>query len=87
MIHVLIRHKVADFAKWKPVYDAHAPKRHGAGLREEHLMRGITDPNEVVLLFAGDDLKKAETFTSSPDLRETMQKAGVIGNPDIAFLS
>ena len=27
MIHMLIRHKVADFAKWKPVYDAHASAR------------------------------------------------------------
>jgi hypothetical protein len=23
MMHMLVRHKVADFAKWKPVYDAH----------------------------------------------------------------
>jgi len=86
MIHVLIRHKVADFAKWKPAYDAHAPTRQAAGLREERLLRGIDDPNEVVLLFAGDDLKKAQSFAASPDLREAMQKAGVIGKPDISFL-
>ncbi len=86
MTHVLIRHKIADFAKWKPVYDAHSPARQAAGLREEHLLRGIDDPNEVVLLFAGDDLKKAQAFAASPDLREVMQKAGVIGKPDISFL-
>src|SRR6266480_1215614 len=36
-MHMLIRHKVADFAKWKPVYDAHLPARQKAGLKEEHL--------------------------------------------------
>jgi hypothetical protein len=27
MMHMLIRSKVADFAKWKPVYDAHLSAR------------------------------------------------------------
>ena len=33
MTHMLIRHKVADFGKWKPVYDAHASARQNAGLK------------------------------------------------------
>src|SRR4030095_10456831 len=37
MMHMLVRHKVADFAKWKPVYDAHLSARQKAGLKEEHL--------------------------------------------------
>ena len=28
----------------------------------------------------------AQSFAASPDLREAMQKAGVIGKPDISFL-
>ncbi len=87
MAHVLIRHKVADFAKWKPAYDAHAGERQGAGLEEEHLLRGIDNPNEVILLFAAADLKKAKEFAASASLREAMQKAGVIGQPDVCFLS
>ena len=59
MMHMLIRHKVADFAKWKPVYDAHAPSRQKAGLKEEHLLRSADDPNEVILLFSAEDLDKA----------------------------
>lgn len=87
MIHILVRHKVADFAKWKPIYDAHAPARQEAGLREEYLLRSIDNPNEVVLLFAAEDLKKAQAFAASPDLREAMERAGVIDKPDIYFLS
>ena len=36
-MHMLVRHKVADFVKWKPVYDAYPSARQNAGLKEEHL--------------------------------------------------
>ena len=87
MTHILIRHKVADFAKWKPAYDAHLTARKEAGLKEQSLLRNIDNPNEVVLLFEAEDLKRAKTFTDSSDLREVMQKAGVVDKPDILFLN
>ena len=52
-MHMLIRHKVADFAKWKPAYDAHQSARQSAGLKEEHLFHNADNPNEVLLLFSG----------------------------------
>ena len=60
MTHLLVRHNVADFAKWKPVYDAHLAARQKAGLREKNLLRSIDNPNEVVLLFEAEDLKRAQ---------------------------
>jgi hypothetical protein len=87
MTHILVRHQVADFAKWKPVYDGHLAARQKAGLREKNLLRSINDPNEVVLLFEAEDLARAQPFSESSDLREAMQKAGVVGKPDILFLS
>jgi len=38
-------------------------------------------------LFEADDIQKAQEFANSSDLREAMQKAGVIDKPDIYFLS
>ena len=87
MTHILVRHKVADFAKWKPVYDGHHAARQNAGLREKSLLRSIDNPNEVILLFEAEDLKRAQAFTESSELREAMQKAGVVGKPDILFLN
>lgn len=87
MNYILIRHKVADFAKWKPVYDGHASSRSGAGLKEEKLLRGVDNPNEVVLLFSAQDLNKAKEFGGSDDLRQRMQQAGVTDKPDIMFLN
>ncbi len=85
-MHMLIRHKVSDFAKWKPVYDAHASARQKAGLRELHLLRNTEDSNEVILLFSVQDLNKAKAFAASDDLRQAMQKAGVSDKPDVYFL-
>ena len=51
------------------------------------MLRNIDNPNEVILVFEADDIKKAQEFTSASDLRETMQKAGVMDKPDIYFLS
>ena len=87
MPYVLVRHKVADFSKWKPAYDAHLSARQKAGLKEEHLLRSTDDPNEVILLFQAEDVQKAKEFAASSDLHVRMQEAGVIDKPDIYFLT
>ena len=86
MIYVMVRHQVADFGKWKSAYDAHAPARTKAGLKELNVLRNIDNPDEIVLLFSADDLGKAKAFTASQDLREAMEKAGVKDKPDVWFL-
>ena len=86
MPHLLVRHKVSDFSKWKPAYDAHLPARKEAGLKEEHLLRNVDDPNEVILLFEIEELEKAKEFGASARLREAMRDAGVVDKPDIYFL-
>ena len=63
------------------------PARQEGGLKEEHLLRNMDDPNEVILLFEVKDLKKAKEFTASANLREAMQDAGVVDKPDIYFLN
>jgi hypothetical protein len=84
---VLVRHKVRDFSEWKRGYDAHLLKRTAAGLTEKHLLRGANDPNEVVILLEAKDPSRAKAFVESADLRETMQKVGVVDKPDIYFLN
>ena len=44
MTYLLVRHKIADFSKWKAEYDAHLPTRQKAGLEEEHLLRNNRQP-------------------------------------------
>jgi hypothetical protein len=86
MSHLLVHHKVENFDTWKPLYDAHRTTRAVAGLKQIHLLRSLSDPNDVVLLFEARDMEKARTFARSDDLRQTMKRAGVIGTPQIVEL-
>ena len=85
--YMLVRHQVRDFAVWKSGYDAHLPKRMEAGLTEKYLLRGADDAHQVIILFAAQDLGRAKAFAESADLRETMEKVGVLDRPDIYFLN
>ncbi len=83
--YVIIRHSVQDYSEWKAAYDV-SPDRTAAGITDKHLFQDADDPNMVTLLFEAEDLKRAEEFLSSDEIRGVMQKAGVLGKPDIYFL-
>jgi hypothetical protein len=83
---ILVRHKVQDYAKFKPVFDEHGAARKAIGSKGGYLFRNIDDPNEVVILIDGVDLQKAREFVQSGDLRESMEKAGVADQPDMYLL-
>jgi hypothetical protein len=84
--YVLVRHKCREFREWKFAYDADFPRRSAAGLTQLYLFQSADDPNEVTLLFRAVDLPRAKAMASSPDIKEIMQKAGIVGKPDVYFL-
>jgi len=84
---MIIHHRVADYAKWRVVYDADQGNRTAAGLANCHVHRSMDNANDVVIGCSMADVAKARTFTSSKALAETMSKAGVLGKPQILFLS
>ena len=86
MAYLLVRHKVKDFSKWKSGFDAHGATRKKSGSKGGHLFRNAEDPNEVIILFRWDNLENARKFTGSEDLKQVMEKVGVIDKPDIYFL-
>ena len=86
MAHMIIRHKVKDFGKWKNAFDEHRPVREAAGLEDLHVWRNIDDPNEVIILFCADELGKARDFAGDSGLKEKMQAAGVQGMPEFVYL-
>lgn len=86
MPYILVRHKVEDYARWKSAFDQHGATRKDSGSKGGRLFRNAQNPNEMVILFEWDDLEKAQKFAQSADLRETMQRAGVVDQPDVYFL-
>jgi len=86
MVHIIIRHKVADYSRWKEAFDAHLSTRKSAGETEYRVLQSVDDPREVTLFLDWDSLERARRFAGSEDLKQAMQKAGVVGDPDVHFL-
>lgn len=83
---LIVRHKVKDYANWRPFFDGHAAKQRAAGLTHPRVLRSADDKNELVVMFDFMDMRKAKEFAASVDLKETMMKAGVADQPTIYFL-
>ena len=83
---LLIRHKVSDFEKWKPVFDEFDATRRAHGCQSGWLFRNDNDPSEALMLLTWDDLDRARLFAQSDDLREAMNQGGVVDEPDFWFL-
>ena len=83
---LIIRHKVKDYGKWRPMFDEHSLMQKAAGLSNPRVFRSADDKSEIVVVFDTKDTKRAKDFAASPDLRETMAKAGVMDDPTIFFL-
>ncbi len=86
MPFLIVRHKVKDFAKWKPFFDEHGAVRKKSGSKSARVFRNANDSSEVLILFEWDDLKRAQAFAESADLRDTMERAGVVDRPDLFFV-
>ncbi len=83
---LLVRHKVADYAKWLPLYEAHDSVRLASGIHKYLIARGTEDSNMIMVAQGMDDVAKAKAFAASPDLKDVMKKAGVISDPMIDYL-
>jgi heme-degrading monooxygenase HmoA len=87
MNYLLLKHRVAGFARWPRVFESHAAAQRQAGLHLLHLLRDTGDPDLVVMLFRIDDLDKARAFTESPRAAESAEVSGVIGVPEVLILA
>lgn len=86
MSALLIRHKVTDYERWKPVFDEQDATRRAHGCQRGHLFRSVSDPDEILILLEWDDLDRAWLFAQSDDLREVLKRAGVAEEPEVWFL-
>lgn len=84
---MIVIHKVANFAKWKPVYDSHDSARLANGVRSYVIGRGMQDSNMVMVALKVDDTTKAKAFAKDAGLKDAMKKGGVTGAPSISFVT
>ena len=83
MALMVIHHNVRDYAIWRPAFDAHEPSRVRAGITNGRVYRKAEDPNDLVVLVDVADVDKACAWVASEDLKTVMQRAGVVGAPEV----
>jgi len=68
MPYLLVRRKVADYERWKPVFDHdHAVTRKRRGSKGGWILANAYDPNELVILVEWDSLENARRFADADD--------------------
>lgn len=87
MPYVIIRHKVANYARWKRAVHAFKQFRQASGEQSFHVLRCAKNPNDLTVCCRWDTNARLKKFIQSAELRAAMKGAGVLGKPDIGFFS
>jgi len=84
-VHMFIRHEVADYAKWRKVYDGFSAMQKKMGVVAQAVYQSVDNPNDVTVTHDFHSLEQAKAFSASPELKGAMEKAGVKGAPQIWY--
>lgn len=87
MTNMFISHEVKDFQEWKKVFDSFSGLRASNGEISSLIFRDVSNPNKLTVINKWDTLANAQKFSTSPEIRAAMEKAGVIGHPTVQFLN
>lgn len=83
---LIVRSHVADFEKWKAVFDAHEQNRRDHGMAGHHINQSADDPNRLTVYFPVSDLDRAKQYFGSDEVKAAMAEAGVMGPPDVTWV-
>ena len=85
MTTMFVRHRVADYAKWRQVYDNFGPSQQRLGVTAQAVYRAADNPNDVTVTHDFAALEAAQQFAASEDLHKAMSEAGIVAEPTIWF--
>ena len=83
---ITITHSVKGFSGWQEVYESHEQLRKQDGIQDWLVLQSISDENLVTVIGFMNSAASFKKFTSNPDLKTTMAKAGVRSKPEIKIL-
>jgi quinol monooxygenase YgiN len=87
MATLYVHHKVKNYAEWRKVFDDLTAMRTSYGCTGHQVFQSPSDPNEITILTGWKNIDQAKSYATSNDLKEGMKNAGVISQPDVAFLA
>jgi len=81
----IVEHEVASFDAWKGAFEGHADARAAGGVRSARVSRATDAPNTVTVCLVGGSAESLQAFLATPERRQAMQRAGVVGTPTITL--
>jgi hypothetical protein len=87
MVKLLIEFEVADYTRWKTLFESNESARSKAGIRKVTIYHGVEKSTSIHLVLEAEDEKQAMDFFTSPDLRDLQVKSGVLGKPMVFRLN
>jgi hypothetical protein len=87
MVTTILSHEVKDFTEWKKGFDADAGNRDTMGVKTLGVFQDAEKPNFVTVITEVPSVEAIKGFLSNPELKAIMEKAGVIGDPQVKILN
>jgi hypothetical protein len=88
MVYLEVKHTVADYAKWRKVFDNHEATRRSFGATGvKQVFRGLENPNSITTLIQWDTAENAQRFSQDQALKGAMAEGGVVSAPEATFLN
>ncbi len=84
---LVVRHSVADYAGWRTVYEELETLRAQHGCTDRRVFSALGDANDLFVTHDFGTVADAESFAASPQLKEGMARAGVVGAPRIEIFT
>ncbi len=81
----LFRSSSSKDAAWRQAYKAAGPMQKRAGVLAEAVYQSEDDPNDVTVTHDFASLAEARALAGSVELREAIDKTGVVGAPTVWF--
>ncbi len=83
---IIVMHTVEGYDSWRAAYDEFDDVRRKRGIVGHAVSRVFDNPNRVVVYHQANETADLRAFVDSEELRDTMQRAGVVGDLDIRFI-
>ena len=87
MITIILSHEVKDFSDWKTMFEADESRRAEMGVKLAGLFNAVDNPNAVTMIFEFPSVEAFQGFMADPDLKNKMEKAGVLTEPQVKVLN
>jgi hypothetical protein len=69
---------VADYQRFREVYDAGTTAREAGGMHNELMFRNPNDPNDILIMSTVDSVERAKAYGQSDEVRQRQRASGLL---------